>query len=268
MSGPVCSDPRIAGMPTGIGRLPNAALQALLLQIASLPLTLAATFFLAWAQVAVLSWPMILLLHGTLAAVVAAVVQARVWWLAIHFMFPVAAAVVYRWNFPPAFFFAGFALFLGLYWTTFRTRVPFYPSGRLVWEAVLATMPNGPVSVIDVGSGMGGLAMHLARQRDDARLCGIEAAPFPYLFSRLRNLRNKQNCVFRWGRYESVDLGGFDVVFAYLSPVAMPALWEKVQREMRVGAIFYSYEFEVPGRVPQQIIAIPGKKEVLYRWTM
>lgn len=268
MSGPVCSDPYIAGVPPGSGLFPNAALQALLVQIASLPLTLTVVFFLAWAHIAVLSWSTILLLHGTLAAVVAACIRAPVWWLVIHFMFPVAVVVVYRWNLPPTVFFAGFALSLGLFWTIFRTRVPFYPSGRGVWEAVLATLPNGPVKVIDVGSGIGGLAMHLARQRDDVKVCGIEAAPFPYLFSMLRNMDRTRNCVFRWGRYESIDLGGFDVVFAYLSPVAMPALWEKAQAEMRSGTIFYSYEFEVPGRAPQQIISIPGRKEVLYRWTM
>lgn len=268
MSGTVSSGPRTAETPAGTGLIPNAALQALLLQIASLSLTLATAFLLAWAHIAVLSWPMIFVVQGLFAAAGAACMRAPGWWLVIHSIFPVAVAVVYRWDLPPVVFLAGFALFLGLFWTTFRTRVPFYPSGRGVWEAVLATLPHGPVNVIDVGSGIGGLAMHLAKQRNDVSVCGIEAAPFPYLFSLLRNMGRRRNCVFRWGRYEPVDLGSFDVVFAYLSPVAMPALWEKAQCEMRPGAIFYSYEFEVPGRAPQQVIPVAGRKEVLYRWTM
>lgn len=36
------------------------------------------------------------------------------------------------------------------------------------------------------------------------------------------------------------------MVFAYLSPAAMPALWSKAQREMRAGSFLASYEFEIP----------------------
>lgn len=268
MSGPVCSDPHSAGAPTGRRLFSNPALHALVLQIAVFPLTLIAAYLFAWARIAVLPWPMILVVQGALASALAGCMRAPGWWLLIHFLFPVAVAVVYRWNIPPLVYFTAFVFFLGLFWTTFRTRVPFYPSGRGVWDAVLTTLPKGPISVIDVGSGIGGLAMHLARQRADADVRGIEAAPFPYLISLIRNMGRGRNCFFRWGRYESIDLGSFDVVFAYLSPAAMPALWEKAQREMRPGATFYSYEFEVPDMAPKQIIPIQGSRARLYRWSM
>lgn len=268
MSSPACLEQHIAGAPTSKRLLPNPAFQALILQIVAFPLTAIAAYLFAWAQIAVLPWSMILLVQGSIATVMAACMRAPRWWLLIHFMFPVAVAVAYRWNVSPAVYFVAFIFFLALFWTTFRTRVPFYPSGRGVWDAVLVTLPNGPISVIDLGSGIGGLAMHLAGQREDADVRGIEAAPLPYLLSLIRTIIRRQNCRFQWGRYESIDLGSFDVVFAYLSPAAMPALWEKARGEMRPGAIFYSYEFEVPGMTPQQIISIQGSRARLYRWSM
>ena len=53
---------------------------------------------------------------------------------------------------------------------------------------------------------------------------------------------------------------GFDVVYAFLSPVPMPALWSKVCREMRPGSRFISHSFEVPGETPQRTIPVAGRE--------
>jgi len=37
----------------------------------------------------------------------------------------------------------------------------------------------------------------------------------------------------------------------------MPALWEKVQREMRPGSLLISNSFPVPGIVPNAVIDVP-----------
>lgn len=244
-----------------------AAGRALLVQVVALLLTMVTTYFLARMQIALLSLPLILVLQGVLAAFLAIRLRQAPWWPPMHFLFPVAVAIVDRWDVPPTVFLACFALLLGLFWTTFRTQVPFYPSTRKVWDAMLATLPDQPLRIIDVGSGMGGLALHLARHRTDAWVCGTEVAPFPFLVSWFRSIAMIR-CRFQWCRYETVDLSHFDVVFAYLSPVAMPALWEKACREMRPGTLFYSFEFIVPAKAPQQIIAIEGMETRLYRWTM
>lgn len=95
-------------------------------------------------------------------------------------------------------------------------------------------------------------------------VCGIEAAPLPFLASRLRTVGRLKNYSFRWGRYESVDLGDFDVLFTYLSHAAMPALWEK--RALKCGRA--RKEFAVPGKEPSDVIPANGMKTLLYRWTM
>jgi hypothetical protein len=48
------------------------------------------------------------------------------------------------------------------------------------------------------------------------------------------------------GNYDKLDLGDYDVVFAYLSPAAMPGLMKKSHAQMRNGTMFISHEFPFP----------------------
>ncbi|GAC1436513.1 MAG: hypothetical protein NVSMB6_32690 [Burkholderiaceae bacterium] len=56
------------------------------------------------------------------------------------------------------------------------------------------------------------------------------------------------------------------MVFAYLSPAAMPALWLKAQREMQPGALLLSYEFPVDGRLPDLTVLPHPQGPPLYGW--
>jgi len=70
------------------------------------------------------------------------------------------------------------------------------------------------------------------------------------------------------GDYESLDLGNYDVVFAYLSPAAMPALWRKATAEMAAGALLISHEFSIPGIEPDRIVHPAEGEPPLYVWRM
>jgi len=66
-----------------------------------------------------------------------------------------------------------------------------------------------------------------------------------------------------------LDLSRHDVVYAFLSPVPMSALWEKVRREMRPGSLFISNSFPVIGVTPEETITVPGTiKRKLYLWRL
>jgi SAM-dependent methyltransferase len=156
---------------------------------------------------------------------------------------------------------------LGLYWSTFRTQVPYYPSNRRVWEQVLGLLPTDrPLRLIDIGSGLGGLTMYLARRRPDCDCVGIELAPLPWLASRLRAGLSRSAARFVRGDYEDLDFSTFDLVFAYLSPAAMDALWRKASAELRPGAMLLSYEFEIDARVPDKTILTTSGATPLYVW--
>ncbi len=68
------------------------------------------------------------------------------------------------------------------------------------------------------------------------------------------------------GDYERLDFGQYDVVFAYLSPAAMAALWRKAAREMRPGSMLLSYEFCIAEKPPDRSIAATVSGPALYVW--
>lgn len=207
------------------------------------------------------------LAQGVLAALLGAYAGLARWWLPIQLLFVPGALTLLALALPPVLFLALFALLVLCYWSTFRTQVPYYPSGPAVWQAVADALPKEKhLRVIDIGSGLGGMALALAARRPDAVVEGIELAPLPWFASRVRSALSKSKVTFTRGDYEALDFGHYDVVFAYLSPAAMPRLWEKARQEMRAGSMLLSYEFGVPGKFPNRTISPEKGKPAVYCW--
>jgi hypothetical protein len=247
-----------------IPKLP--ALRALLLQCLALPLTLASTWLLARAGLP-MSYIYVALIQGAWAAGLSRRAGLASWWCAIQFLFAPGAVAVQALDLPPGAFLAAFLVFLLVYWSTFRTQVPYYPSGRAVRDQVEALLPRGrPARVIDIGSGLGGLVLDLARRRPDCEVSGIELAPLPWLLSRLRARLAGSRVRFIRGDYNGLDFGRYDLVFAYLSPAAMGALWRKAEAEMKPGSVLVSYEFVIADREPDRRIVTTGSRKILYLW--
>jgi SAM-dependent methyltransferase len=112
---------------------------------------------------------------------------------------------------------------------------------------------------VDLGCGFGGPVAHLAKARPDGVFVGVEASPFTCLVAWLRCLP-RTNAQIRLGSLWRTDLAGFDVVYAFLSPVPMAALWAKARRELRPGSRFISHSFEVPGATPQRVVPVKGRE--------
>jgi SAM-dependent methyltransferase len=255
------------GNQSALLRLP--AVQALLMQFLSLSLVL--ILGIALATFFALRMPIIVAvcLQGLLAATLSWWRRLAVWWLIMQAIFFPALFAMITLHLPSVIYLVGFLFLLLLYWSTFRTQVPFYPSGQIAWAAVAQRLPQGrSLRVIDVGSGFGGMVTHLARVRRDCDIIGIELAPLPWLCSRLIAWLTRSKGRFLHGDYQQVDFGDFDVVFAYLSPAAMPALWHKARAEMRTGSVLMSYEFAIPEAESQitNISVINGRN--LYVWSM
>lgn len=191
------------------------------------------------------------------------------WWLPIQLLFPVVVLAVLSLHLPPLLFLVLFLIFLVLYWSSFRTQVPYYPSHPAVRQAMANLLPaKGPIRFIDIGSGFGGMTLYLAALRQDGMFAGIEIAPLPWLVSRLRARWRRSAAQFIHGDYESLDFADYDVVYAYLSPAAMPALWEKVHREMRTGCVLISYEFPIPEHEADSVSHPVAGGPALYIWRM
>ena len=250
------------------------AVRALLIQCGAAPLSLGLVYLLATFHFPV-DYLTVAVLHGLVAAAITWAAGLAVWWRAIEFVFPLAVLAALSLRLPPWLFLAVFLVLLGLYWSTFRTQVPYYPSHPAVWDAVRQQLPpprlaeDGsarPLRVIDIGSGLGGLVLYLARVRPDIECVGIELAPLPWLYSRLRALLGGHRARFILGDYERLDFARFDLVFAYLSPAAMGALWRKCEAEMGRDSILISYEFAIDARAPDQTIHATDDTAEIYKW--
>jgi hypothetical protein len=232
------------------------AVQALLLQVVSLIVVLLlnaafAAFFDVTVNVFAAAG-----VQGVCAALLSKWRGLAPWWLAIQLLFPLALVLASALQLPPWIFLLAFFFLLLLYWTSFRTQVPFYPSGPVVWEKVAELVPEDrDIALVDIGSGLGGLLLHLARRFPGSRFVGVELAPLPWLISCLRARLGGSAVRFDRCDYNRLHLGEYDVVFAYLSPAAMPDLWTKARKEMRKGGMLISYEFAIPGIAPSMIIS-------------
>ena len=255
--------PRVAS----IFRTP--AFEALTIQCGAFLLTLSLALAIRHAADLHLSVAVAALFQGTVAALVARWRRMAAWWLPIQFLFPGALMAMHALDLPPALFLSAFIFLLALYWTTFRTQVPFFPSGPATWNAVAGWLPkNRPFRFVDIGSGLGGLVLSLAERRPDGEFIGIELAPLPWLASVLRARVRRSAARFIRGDYQDLDFAEYDVVFAYLSPAAMPALWEKAKREMRSGTLFLSYEFSISGAKSHIIMMPVAGGPALFGWHM
>jgi SAM-dependent methyltransferase len=192
------------------------------------------------------------LAEGLLAGSLSRVLGLPIWWQVINLLFFPAIAFSLRLDLTAGWYLAAF-LFLAL--TSLGaviSRVPLYLSSERAMEALAARIHRGEgVRVLDLGCGLGGLLDHLARIRPDLELHGVDAAPLPWLVSRLRLLGRAR---IRFGSLWDQDLAAYDVVYAYLSPAPMAKLWAKAQREMRPGTLFVSNTFTIPDVAPDEIV--------------
>jgi hypothetical protein len=108
--------------------------------------------------------------------------------------------------------------------------------------------------------------MYMAKIKPDSQIEGIEIAPLPWMISYMRAKFRRSSATFILGNYQALDFANYDVIFAYLSPVAMRTLWDKASQEMRPGSMLISLEFEIPGVAENMRIAGNKSTPTIYVW--
>jgi SAM-dependent methyltransferase len=208
--------------------------------------------------------------QGAIAAVLSFLWRQPAWWPPLHFGFLPAILLALQASVPAWVYLAAFLLLVLFYWSSFRTRVPLYLSDRKAWEAVASLLPaRQAFRFIDLGSGLGGVPFYLAQRFPQGRFYGTETAPAPWLISCLRAGFKRSRVTFMRRDYATLDLADFDVVFAFLSPAAMPDLWQQAKGQMCSGSLFISLSFLVEGRLPDREVSLAdGARHTLYAWRM
>lgn len=233
------------------------ALLALFSQLSSL--------FVSWLLLLALArltdWSISLLtaawLQGSLAALFGQLFGLSRWWLPINLGFVPGLVLLQGQSLPPWLLLAGFIALLLLNWNALTERVPLYLTGTGAEQRLIQRLAQLPSDFrfIDLGSGLGGTLLRLARAYPSARFMGVETAPLTFALCWLRCLPQR-NCRVRFRSFWRESLGAHDVVYCFLSPAPMPALWQKARSEMRPGALLISNSFEVPGVEPQETLPV------------
>lgn len=204
---------------------------------------------------------------GSAAAILSLILRFDWWWALIQLCFPSIIYFAYQQNIAPIAYLAALLVCALVFWSTYKTQVPYYPSRSSLAEPIASLLDEfESPSLIDLGSGLGGLLFRLEGSRKNARFFGIEIAPLPYCCSQIRRILRGSNVKFLFGSYFSLDLSEFDVVFCYLSPAAMPDLWDKASTEMKKGSMLLSYEFIIPDVPVSFTLEMKGGGPVLYGW--
>ncbi len=209
------------------------------------------------------------IMQGSIAALYSRWFKLAPWWWLFQCLLPIALFATLTLHLPAYLYLAGFILLLLGYSPAFRTQVPYFPSSRATWQSLRLYLPaDRRFKLIDIGSGTGGLLLNLAAHYPDGEFLGVELAPLICLVSRLRARMRRSRANFVHADYRDVDFSRYDVVFAYLSPAAMPALWQKARHEMRPGALLLSNEFEIPSQPADAVIHEAGMRAPLFVWNM
>jgi SAM-dependent methyltransferase len=245
-------------LPEAAASASSPALRSLLLHAGSAP----AGFALV-SQWPALPWPYA---AGLLAAAASLALSLPPWWVAINALFMPALALALLAQLPAPVWLAAFLVLALVYWGVARSRVPLFLSSDAAAQALAGLLGNAASPrFADLGCGDGRLLQRLARRLPKLRAFGIEYAPLPWLLARWRSRGLAPRCRIAWGSLWRLDLGEFDVVYAYLSPVPMADLWEKACREMAPGSLFISNSFAVPGvAAEREIVLGDGWGGVLY----
>lgn len=199
-------------------------------------------------------------LQGVCAAFVSWRFGAPRWWWLIHLGFMPLIVLALALQIPPGWYLAAFVTTLLVFWRTDRSRVPLYLSNAVTAQALLALLPATPCRVADIGCGDGRFLRALARARPDCTFVGIEHAPAVWLLARLMNM-GQANVEVRYGDLWSMSLKPYAVLYAFLSPTPMPALWQKACNEMVEGSLLVSNSFAIPEVTPEQVIEVADRRQ-------
>lgn len=232
----------------------------------------------AWPYYAVYDspppWGLLSLATGACAGALAWATRQPLWWRIIHPLFLPLAWMVSSLQIAPGWFLLSFITLFLIYRGALSGRIPLYLSNGQTANALLDIADqHHTCRMIDLGAGFGGVTRRFITKRPQIKAAGVENAPLTwligYLINRLLFHRTAHGIDWRYGTLWNIDLGEFDLVYAFLSPEPMPSLWQKAKAEMQPGALLVSNSFPVPDVEPTSIVELGDPRAtILYCYTL
>jgi hypothetical protein len=234
-------------------------LRAFVCQVIALALTLAFAY-----RLSIFHYPIVFLFtQSGLAVGGSLLLRQPKWWTPIHLLFLPSVYVLLTLALPSWLYLLIVVLMMLIFWGTIRGDVPLFLSSPEVARAVAILLEQERAcSFADLGSGVGSIAIPIAKRLTEIKINAWESAPLPWLVSAWRG-RRLSNFIASRRNFFAINFEHYDVVFAFLSPAAMPGVSEKVKREMRSGTLFISSSFPAPNWSPESIKRINDRRKTL-----
>jgi Methyltransferase small domain len=123
-------------------------------------------------------------------------------------------------------------------------------------RCILQNLPQEPGSAIyDLGSGLGTLAISLARHFPKSTITGVESSPIPYWISQLlRVFFRLPNLSFRRHDLLQTPLANASVIVVYLHRAGIRNLKSKLEQELNSGVWILSNTFAFPDWKPIKVV--------------
>lgn len=140
-----------------------------------------------------------------------------------------------------------------LYYTA-RTKIPLIPTQAAARDIILSliydelkTRPGQKVKIYDLGAGLGGLCLAIARKFPEAEVVGLEMGWPMWLVASLRQkLTSRANARFQQGNFWNYDVSDGDIIVFYLGAVVMQKMGDKLAREAKKNCLIISNTFPMP----------------------
>lgn len=130
-----------------------------------------------------------------------------------------------------------------MYRVIFKGNAPYLRSSSKMIRRILQEIDFKEGAVVyDLGCGDGRFLRELAKKRN-IKAVGYEYFFLAYFFARILNLFSRQKIKVYYQNFFKADLSGADYVFCYLIGDEMKKLEEKLQRELKPGAVVVSNTF-------------------------
>lgn len=185
------------------------------------------------------------------------------WWIPIHLLFFPSMFIFFTLALPAWIYLLIVVMLTLIFWGTIRGDVPLFLSSSEVAEAIMILLQQEHAKTFaDLGAGVGSVAIPVAKKLPEMNIEAWERAPLPWLVSLLRG-KNLSNYKALRDNFFIANFSKYDVIFAFLSPLAMPEVSEKIKREMRTGTLFISSSFPAPNWQPESIHHIDDRRKTL-----
>ncbi len=183
------------------------------------------------------------------------------WWRIIHLLFMPTVFLGLSWQLPSWLYLLALLLSGLVFWGTVKGDVPLFLSSTAVSDALIQLIKTEAASsFVDIGAGLATVVQPIAANRTDLRVVGLERAPIPWLIAKWR-CRKLANVRISRNSFWDCDLGDFDVVFAFLSPLVMARVGEKIKAQMRPGSLFVSSSFPIPEARPESVMVLADRRK-------